>query len=157
MQQVTAAKYRDQTLVTIPFDRTMEEAYRFMEQWGVRHLPVTDAGGAVVGILADRDVYRAMNPRRPGFDEGSLVADFMSWPAISVSETESLCHVADTMATEKVSALLIHNQTDTVVGIITAEDLLRIMAKEEKSSFFDSFTYAPVVREAMRELESVGI
>lgn len=170
MTENRASETMSRSLVTIPFDRPIEDAYRLMEQWRVRHLPVTDQEGRIVGMLADADVFRAMNPRRPGFAEGLNVADFMSWPAISVKEDTPLSQVAEAMITEKVSSFLVTREDGETVGIVTSEDLLKVLHKmlspsdgaeksagQKEAAGLRVIPYNPVVQEALRELQSVGI
>jgi acetoin utilization protein AcuB len=158
----TAGETMTKTLLTIAWNRPMEEANRIMEEQRIRHLPVTDKEGLVIGILSNRDVNRAMNPSRPGFAPDSVVSDFMSWPAITVDENASVHDIAEGMIDEKVSAFLVTRGGAEVVGIVTTEDLLRLLLKmleERKKTAFSiqSIPYTPIVREALREIESAGI
>ena len=163
----SAAENMTKSMVTITFDQPIAEAHAMMQQWGVRHLPVRDNEGLIVGILADCDIYRAMNPSRPGFDDAQTVGDYMSWPAISIDESMSLSDVAETMITEKVSAFLVTKDGGEPTGIITNEDLLRVLQRvlggdrresqsADRGAGLAALPYSPVVREAMRELQSVG-
>lgn len=148
------------SLVTISQNRSLGDALQLMEEHRIRHLPVTeDDGATVVGILSDRDVQRAMSPVRPSFLPGQLVRDFMSWPAITVAENTPIADVAEGMIDEKVSAFLVA-RGEEVVGIVTSEDLLRLLKdvmREEKPSLLATLPYTPVVREAIQELQSAGI
>jgi CBS domain-containing protein len=168
----SAAENMTKSLVTITFDQPIEEAYAMMQQWGVRHLPVRDNEGKIVGILADSDIYRAMNPARPGFGEGLTVGDYMSWPAITIDESMGVSDVAEAMITEKVGAFLVTKDGGEPTGIVTTEDLLRVLQRVldetagenakaetggERGASLSALPYSPVVREAMRELQSVGL
>lgn len=165
----SAGAHMTRSMVTISFDQPMDDAYLMMQQWGVRHLPVRDVSNKIVGILADSDIYRAMNPLRAAFEVGQTVGDYMSWPAISIEESTPVSEVAEAMITERVSAFIV-TKAGEPTGIVTTEDLLRVLqkvledspsrAKEgEPASAAGLSTIAsnPVVREAMRELQSVGI
>jgi CBS domain-containing protein len=155
-----ASEAMTKKLVTVPWNHAISEAYSLMEERKIRHLPVTDKDGFVVGILSDRDVNRAMNPVRPGFAEGLSVADFMSWPAITVDEGISVADVAEGMVDEKVSAFLVTKDGEEVVGIVTSEDLLKLLRsllKGDRKSTLAALPYTPIVREVMRGLQTVGI
>lgn len=127
-------------LVTIGWNESMESAYRRMQSQRIRHLPVTNEGGEVVGLLSDRDVQRSMisEIERPvgwaisaetiEFDEDSRVRDYMSWPAVTVDQNTDLRLVAQKMVTEKISSLLVCSGIKTV-GIVTAEDLLKVLVE----------------------------
>ncbi len=47
-------------IFTIDEDATVEEAVKEMKHWGVKHLPVTDKKGALVGVLTSDDVMFAL-------------------------------------------------------------------------------------------------
>jgi len=43
-------------LVTIEETSTVEEAAKLMKEWRIKHLPIVDKNGALVGMLNDRDI-----------------------------------------------------------------------------------------------------
>ena len=47
-------------LVTIDENATIEEAAKLMKHWRIKHLPVVDKQGALVGLLNDRDIVYAV-------------------------------------------------------------------------------------------------
>jgi CBS domain-containing protein len=47
-------------LVTISEEATVEEAANLMKEWRIKHLPIVDKNGALVGMLNDRDVIYAV-------------------------------------------------------------------------------------------------
>lgn len=160
MKKHITAQAMSQNLITISAYKPISEAKSVMEERNIRHLPVVDDEGLVVGILSDRDVNRAMNPVRPGMMVGGAVSDFMSWPAITVDEEMSLADVAEGMLDEKVSSFLVTKGGREVVGIITSDDLLKVLARllrGEGKSTLKALPYSPVVREALREIQSVGL
>jgi CBS domain-containing protein len=147
-------------LITVKWNETLSEAFRLMEEYNIRHLPVLDAYDHLVGILSNRDLQRAMNPQRPGFAEGCLVSDFMSWPTITIDENTPIKQVAEGMIDEKISALLVTSGQSNIVGIVTSEDLLRYLAaslEEGKSKTLKNIQYWPVVGEIIKEAEAAGI
>lgn len=125
-------------LITIGWNESMERAFNRMHSKRIRHLPVMDDGGQIVGILSDRDVQRAMISRIDcptrqtmsdetiEFDPESRVRDYMSWPAKSVDQYTDLRVVAERMVAEKVSSFLV-SRGDQTLGIVTAEDLLNVL------------------------------
>jgi acetoin utilization protein AcuB len=160
MKKHLTAHAMSPNLVTISAYQPIGEAQALMEEKGIRHLPVVDADGMVIGILSDRDVNRAMSPVRPGFMGGMVVSDFMSWPAITVDENMPLAEVAEGMLDEKVSSFLVTKETREVVGIITSDDLLKVLRnllRGETKSSLRNLPYSPVVREALNEIQSVGL
>lgn len=155
MERLTENMTKD--LITVGWNQSMGEANRLMEKHRIRHLPVVDDTGLVVGILSNRDVVRSMDPARPDFLDDLNVADRMTWPALTVDENMPIYQVAEGMVDEKVSAFLV-TKGKQVVGIVTSEDLLRLLAKLVKPEpNKKSFLYSPLVKEAMQELQMAGI
>lgn len=124
-------------LISVSKNDSLLTAYKKMQNNRIRHLPVTDADGNMVGILSDRDVSRAMHSHviKNGytkseeitFDEEEQVQDYMSFPVRISGKNRALKDVAKEMVKEKVSALLVLDDDDSVLGIITTEDLLRVL------------------------------
>lgn len=123
-------------------DELLAPAYFRMVREGYRHLPVIDSAGHVVGIISDRDFQRSMWPVTtmttfgqdgPIFKANALVSDYMSWPVKSLAHTEDLEAAVRVMIDEKVSAVVI-TENQEMVGIITSEDMMVILAAYVKSS-----------------------
>ncbi len=160
MKPISVKFKMSKNLITVKWNDPMGEAYALMEEYRIRHLPVLDAEGIVIGILSDRDVHHAMNPKRNGFIPDCQVADFMSWPAITVDENSTLKAVAEGMVDEKISALLVTSKGDRVVGIVTSEDLLRFLAssfRPSEESTLANIKYSPLVGEILREAQAAGL
>lgn len=121
-------------LMMIGWQERIETAYRRMTTARIRHLPVHDESGEIVGMISDRDVQRAMISQIDGveetieFDPDARVTDYMSWPVKRVEQDTDLCRVAERMIEEKVSSMLIC-QGKRPVGIVTAEDLLKVLVE----------------------------
>jgi CBS domain-containing protein len=162
MSPSTLKQNMTKSLVSVRWDCSMQEAARLMQEKNIRHLPVVDQEGNLSGILSDRDVKRAMDPHFPGFAKGTVAGDFMNWPVVSVEQNTPLAKAVKMMWEEKISALLV-TRGGAVVGIITSEDMLRVLydlllheGKDGKLGILD-FTYDPIYREMVRTAGSVGI
>jgi CBS domain-containing protein len=148
------------TVLTVRWNDSMEKAHELMEERRIRHLPVLDKEGLLVGVISDRDVSRAMIPKTNRFSPSCLVGDYMSWPALTVDENAKIADIAEGMIDEKISAFLVIRGTNEVVGIITSEDLLRLLTnllKKSESNQWTEFSYSPLVRETMKSLSDLGI
>jgi acetoin utilization protein AcuB len=136
----------------------MEEAVSLMEKHQFRHLPVTDDSSLIIGILSDRDVVRARNPIKPGFDKTAQVSEYMSWPVITINQNLFIREAAQRMIDEKVSALLVTNDSKEIVGIVTSEDMLKELVKIlSEPSRLELASFSPVVSELLREAQSAGL
>ena len=111
---------------------TVGAAAALMRARGVRHLPVVDAGGRLVGILTDRDLRQvvfdpAVQARLSRATEalrGLTVREVMTWGAISVTPGTSIRDAARLMHENRIGALPVV-ENDRVVGILTETDVLR--------------------------------
>lgn len=130
---------------TINHNDELSSAFIRMRRQGLRHLPVIDDLGNVIGIISDRDFQRAMwpintpdahgLPDSPHFRKDARVSDYMTWPVKTLSEDTDLITAIEMMITTKISSVVI-TRDDQMTGIITHEDLLRVLAsllREPKS------------------------
>ena len=123
-------------LVTIGVGETVEEAYCIMFKNKIRHLPVLDRGGQIVGLISDRDVQRAMDSEVADsygfktesvkFKDNTKVMDYMVWPVKSFDASTDLKLVIQKMLDTKVSSFLI-KENDEVIGIVTTDDMLQLL------------------------------
>lgn len=135
--KVTVKEGMTSELVTIGEGEELLSAYKKMQLYRIRHLPVVDGADNVVGILSDRDVNRAMQSQvmkstqvhtdSISFDPKATVRDYMSWPVKTFDKDRSLKTVAKEMIKEKISAFLVTDLDHAIIGIITTEDLLRVL------------------------------
>lgn len=135
--QKTAQEIMSKNLITVGINETVQNAYSTMQRNRIRHLPVTDEAGLLVGILSDRDVQRCIrfekSNRSPLLDvELSLdptlkVGDAMSWPLHKVAGTVPVKDVALRMLNEKMSSMLVECPQTGRRGIVTTDDMLRLL------------------------------
>lgn len=134
-----AGQIMTKEISTIAYWELLEAAMDKMKADKIRHLPVVDERHQIIGIISDRDLQRAMNPRRIDnggatewaeiefrFDPNFQVKDFMSFPVMRVRQDSSVSYVAHRMMSEKVSAFLVVDE-DVVVGIVTTDDMLKLL------------------------------
>lgn len=109
-------------LVTIPWGSTLAEADELMGEKRIRHLPVIDEDGDVLGILAKKDVSTLISSK------SLTVEKVMMAPVEYVDEEVSLRSAILKMLEKKISCLLISNSEGQAVGILTTDDLLWYLA-----------------------------
>lgn len=107
----------------------------------VRHLPVVEKG-KVVGIVSDRDLYKALGPKsnsnaiEPSTSNTELhvipkkVMNIMRRGVLTVEPDTSAADAAGIMADNKVGALPVV-KNEKLVGILSATDILRVFSKLE--------------------------
>jgi CBS domain-containing protein len=132
----SATNIMSKKLITISAGASMIDAYQLMKERRLRHLVVTDRVEKVVGILSDRDVRHAISPEVSlkytenvpfGFRPGAKVEEFMSGSVRSIAWDRNVQDAAEMMSNEKISALLVLSADSNPCGIITTDDLLRLL------------------------------
>lgn len=108
-------------------DAPLRQARSLMVEHEIHHLPVVRRG-ALVGVLSDRDVKRALDPELGLPPEDQLfVRDVCVFDAYTVPPTEPLERVLRTMAAQHIGSALVTDQ-GRLLGILTASDACRIFA-----------------------------
>ncbi|MEM1188657.1 MAG: CBS domain-containing protein [Pseudomonadota bacterium] len=118
---------------TLGPDDTLQDAARLMSEHHVRHIPVVNGEGAVVGIVSHRDVLASSDSRLvTGGDsvenrDASYVAlsAVMTSPVQTVDEHEALRAVAAVLHQQKIGCLPVTRDND-LVGIISSSDFLEV-------------------------------
>jgi acetoin utilization protein AcuB len=119
------------SVTTVHSDALVSGAVELMRSRRIRHLPVVDRSGRLVGIVTDRDLRQVMfDPavqarlaRATDALRGLTVRDVMTWGAVSVTPATSIRDAARLMHEAKVGALPVVD-ADRVVGILTERDVL---------------------------------
>jgi len=116
--------------ITINPDTSFPEGIRIMREKGIRHLPVVDDGGKLIGILAQTDLLHA-SPSKAStlsvFEMSYLLANLhvrevMVSPVITVAEDAPLEEAARLMVEKKIGCLPVMHDGD-LVGLITETDI----------------------------------
>ena len=117
---------------TITTDMSVPDALHLMREKNMRHLPVLDAHGKLVGIVAELDLlYASPSPATslslwelPELLSKLKVTKVMSTNLATVTEDTPLEEAARIMSTRKIGALLVV-RGEELVGIITETDMFR--------------------------------
>ena len=108
------------------------DAARTMRTAHVGSLVVVDEtpeGRVVAGMLTDRDIVTAVVAR--DVDAATLrVGDVMTEDVVTVREEDTLHDVLATMQRRRVRRVPVTGALNRLVGVIAADDLLRLLADE---------------------------
>lgn len=119
-------------------DDYLFDAVARMSAYRVRHLPVVDGDGRVVGMLADRDVRTAIgDPRRALLHEQEArervralrVADVMTREVAALREGDTLPAAVDVFLNRRYGAIPIVDANGVLVGVVSYLDVLRRLAE----------------------------
>jgi CBS domain-containing protein len=108
----------------------LQLARQWMDELKVHHLPVRERG-KVVGILSDRDLALTLGSVHSGAKSPvpMIVEDAMLTAVYSVSQTTTVGQAAREMLEHRVGSVLVLGADDSLVGIFTDTDALKILAK----------------------------
>jgi CBS domain-containing protein len=105
----------------------ISDARGMMEEHDIQHLPVME-NGALVGLLADRDLRVARELQRHVPQDGITVGKVCNRAPYIVDMSERLDHVAFQMADRRVGAAVVVRQ-GKLAGILTTTDVCRLLAE----------------------------
>jgi CBS domain-containing protein len=118
----------------IDIDDSLRHARELMSRHEVRHLPVKK-GAALVGVLSDRDLKRALDPDLGLAPKDELfVRDVFVPDAYIVDSSEPIDTVLDHMAAEHIGSALV-TKHGHLAGIFTATDACRAFSRHLRSLF----------------------
>lgn len=104
-------------LMTVNASDTIAEAHAEMEVGIVRHLPVVDDRGRLVGVLSDRDILRVLSARKP-----RRVSEVMSRDVITTRPDADAHVAAELMLDHKISSVPVVGEDGVLVGLVTQTD-----------------------------------
>jgi CBS domain-containing protein len=108
---------------TVRADDSIGEAYEVLRELDVRHVPVVNNDGDLVGILSDRDLAGRSRESLPS--STARVADVMSGAVVAVDPQAELREVIDRLLENHISAVPVVDGESKVVGIVSYVDVLR--------------------------------
>jgi acetoin utilization protein AcuB len=129
-------------VVTVGESDSCQEAVRQMYAAKIRHLPVVDGGGRLVGIVTDRDLRHHLFSTGVFKEIGITsvqtilknvpVSAIMSRPVVSVGPATDLAEAGKLMLDDKIGSLPVVDG-ERVVGILTETDMLRQIVRVDSS------------------------
>jgi CBS domain-containing protein len=137
----------EKDVVSVLLGTTYEEATKKMHKEGTACVPVVDASGKIVGMLSEKDLFRAMFPdyseyytEPHAFTEdgsaedriddlrGHLIDEYMSKKVLSVSPETTVMQAGGIMLSHHIHHLPVV-ENEKLVGIISREDVYGAILK----------------------------
>jgi acetoin utilization protein AcuB len=118
--------------LTISKDTSISATHRYMQEQQVRHLPVVDKAGRMVGLVTEDDLLKAEPSSATSLSVWEIhslldrvkVSDVMVRDVIKTAEDIPIEEAAHLMLEHKIGCLPVM-RGDKLVGIITESDLFR--------------------------------
>jgi CBS domain-containing protein len=118
-----------ENVVTVSGWALVADAAAMMVEKKISCLPVS-LGHGPVGIITQKDIVKKVVAA--GLDSAKVrVKEIMSFPLISVSSTVSIREAAEEMLKNDVRRLVILDEEEKMIGLVTMTDILRMVAKVE--------------------------
>ena len=111
--------------ITINPDATLGEAQDIMAKNRISGIPVTDRSGKLVGILTNRDVRFAENPRQPVKE--LMTTDNLATVPLGTGQDEA----RKMLHQRRIEKLLVVDDSGRCVGLITVKDIEKAVAYPE--------------------------
>lgn len=120
--------------VTADPDIPLRQVVSLMRERKIRHLPVVENGGRLVGILTDRDVrHAALVPALAEHLTSEVrrlkalrVRDVMTWSVVTTHPEATLAQAGMTMFQRRIGSLPVV-EDGRLVGILTETDILGVL------------------------------
>ncbi len=118
--------------LTIRADATISQTHHYMQEQGIRHLPVVDKSGRMIGLVAEDDLLKAEPSSATSLSVWEIhslldritVGQAMVRDVITTTEDVPIEEAAHLMLDNKIGCLPVIRD-DKLVGIITESDLFR--------------------------------
>jgi CBS domain-containing protein len=110
-------------VLTTSADATVADAVALMVEQGIGALVVTDAAGAVEGIISERDVLHGLATHGAGI-LGQAVADVMTAAVQTCAPSTGATELAETMTEGRVRHLPVVDD-GRLVGIVSIGDVVK--------------------------------
>jgi len=89
-----------------------------------------ESAARLIGVVTDRDIVVAVVAVPGARPEGIRVCDVMSSRLVLARESDGVFEVLQTMSEHGVRRLPVVTEDGTLSGIVTADDVLRVMSAE---------------------------
>lgn len=141
---IKVSNYMSRQVISINQDMGIREAFFLMKEHSIRHLPIVDEKKKLIGIISDREL------RRPNWvdeahdishvyylDNTMHVSDVMIKNVHVLHTYDTLSKAVTLLLDKGIGAAPILDKTESLVGMLSAIDLLRALAdmiREQKNS-----------------------
>ncbi|MDX1381056.1 MAG: CBS domain-containing protein, partial [Xanthomonadales bacterium] len=124
----TVGQFMTQDLFTVRPDDIVDFAATLMDWRHVRHVPVEDDNGLLVGLVSHRALLRLVAQGRVGRDHKVSVEEIMNREPVTVTPDTRTVDAIRLMREKKLSCLpVVHD--DRLVGIVTEHDLIVVSSR----------------------------
>ncbi|MFI7602221.1 CBS domain-containing protein [Actinoplanes sp. NPDC049681] len=118
-------------VITVGADAPVGHVAALLDRHGISAVPVTAAGGTVLGVVSQADLLTRVTDGDRGRRRATRAGDLMTVRPVCIGAEASLVHAARTMHTHRVRRLLVTDGHDRLLGVVSRSDLLRPYARND--------------------------
>jgi acetoin utilization protein AcuB len=130
---LTASQLMTENPVTVLETARLGQALQTLQTMEIRHLPVVNREGELVGMLSDRDLRGLSIPYLLGEEDAGRVqaardapvVDLMSSDVLTVNPETDAAEIVEMMLDNKIGAVPVVEEDGALVGIVSYVDVLR--------------------------------
>jgi CBS domain-containing protein len=117
-----------------------KEIAHLLQEYDITAVPVVDADDRPVGVVSEADLLQkilggapedALDPLRAKAS-ATDAAGLMTSPAVCAREDWSVVDAARMMARHGIKRLLVVDETDRLIGVVSRSDLLRVFLRKDR-------------------------
>jgi CBS domain-containing protein len=124
----TIGQFMTQDLFTVHPDDIVDFAASLMDWRHVRHVPVEDTEGRLVGLVSHRSLLKLFAQGRIGGDERITVEEIMDQDPLTVHPDTPTVEAIRTMRENRLACLPVV-RGDKLVGIVTEHDFIKVASR----------------------------
>ena len=136
-KELTVKKWMSQNVITIEQDAPVSLAFELLLTNNIRHLPVVSKGGALVGIITDRDLSEALTPPTASHEKKAnyltvkniSAKKIMTPNPVTIEPATPVTEAAKILLDRKIDCLPVKDAEGHPIGILTSTDILKAFIK----------------------------
>ncbi|MFE1250237.1 CBS domain-containing protein [Streptomyces sp. NPDC058735] len=143
-QHITVSDVMTRDVVTVRPDTPFKEITSVLSAHGLSAVPVADEHGAPIGLVSETDLLRKQAEQSgeqalpPGWTQerakarAEYAAGLMTTPVVTAHADWPVAQAARTMDRHRVRRLLVVDDQDRIIGIVSRSDLLRVFLRPDE-------------------------
>lgn len=135
-------------VITVPERATLLETAKILSEHNVSGAPITNAQGVLIGIISEKDLFKALYPSHAEFydspgvwidldqlEERTVeaadkpIVDLMTREVVTVNPDASLMQVGSIMLVRGIHRVVVVGQENMILGIVTRKDIYHNILK----------------------------
>lgn len=136
-------------VLTVPQEATLLETAKILSKHDISGAPVVDREGKLVGVVSEKDLFKALYPSHAEFYESpgvwidldkleektseaadKPIRDIMNSEVVTVNPDTSLMQVGSIMLVRGIHRVIVVGQQGQIIGIVTRRDIYKNIIKK---------------------------